>query len=122
MAASQNSIWSRSQRLLLAACSTRTRPAWSASCSSEMVSMSALCSATRRSRVAAQERREQLALRGEVGVDRALRVAGRLGDRLERGAVIAEPVEHLGGGVEQPLAGLLAALLARHALDPRLRP
>ena len=68
-----------------------------------------------------EQGKEQLILVGEVGVDGALGVAGRLGDLVNRGGMEAPTGEHLAGGVEQPGAGLLAALRSGqsgHAVPP----
>ncbi len=49
---------------------------------------------------------EQLGLRREVGVDGTLRVAGCVGDRLQRGTEVALPIEDIHRGIEQALARL----------------
>ena len=56
-------------------------------------------------------RQEQVFLVGEVLVDRAPGEAGRFGDLVERRPVEAAPGEHDLGGVEQGVAGVLAASL-----------
>jgi hypothetical protein len=58
------------------------------------------------------KRQEEVLLRSEVRVDGPLGVPGRLGDRLQRRPVIAEPVEDVGGGGEEAFARLGAALVA----------
>ena len=70
-----------------------------------------------------QQRQEQLVLVGEVGVDGALGVAGRVGDLVDRGGMEAPTGEHLTGGVEESGTGLLAALRSGQSCieRPRLR-
>lgn len=65
-----------------------------------------------------QQRQEQLVLVGEVGVDGALGVAGRVGDLVDRGGMEAPT-----GGVEESGTGLLAALRSGQSCieRPRLR-
>ena len=63
------------------------------------------------------DREEQVLLGREVGVDRALRVAGLGRDGVDRGGVEAVRGEQPAGGFDEILAGPLAALLPRHACD-----
>jgi hypothetical protein len=63
-----------------------------------------------------QQLEEQLLLVREVGVQRAHRVAGRLGDLLHRGPGEALPGEQARGRVEQPLPRLRLGLRPGQAL------
>ena len=63
---------------------------------------------------------EEVGLAGEVGVDGAVRVAGLLGDLLDRGALVAALGEDAGGGGDQLGAGarlLLCSCLAFRRLQ-----
>jgi hypothetical protein len=60
---------------------------------------------------------EEILFGGEVFVDRALGIAGRLGDVVESRGDETLFGEHLLGGIQQQRAGALEAALARHRLD-----
>ena len=64
-----------------------------------------------------EQRQEQVLFVLEVRVDGTLRKAGRSGDLVERRAVEAPLRKHLGGRLEQVVAGLAAPFLRGEGLE-----